>query len=366
MIRTYLLTLVFILASSAGPAFAQRGGPASVFVEPVQEQSFSREIEALGTLEPNEQVDLTLNVADRVTSIFFDDGQRVREGKTLLSLAQREQVALVEASEATVEEARRQLERISRLTEADAVSQSELDAAQRNLDSAEANLRAVQSRQRDRVLVAPFDGVLGFRQVSVGSFVRAGDVVATLIDDSEMNLDFDVPSTFLRSVQPGTAIFAETDDLPGELFEGTIATLDNRIDPITRSVRARASLPNDDLLLRSGMFMRVTVTAEPRVNLAVPESAIQPIGPQSFVWVVREEEDGRVARRILVELGQRSNGYVEVRDGLDRGDLIITEGIIRVREGSPVVIRDRDILEPESMVLGNGAAAGPSAQGAGN
>lgn len=365
MTRTLLFVVALTLFSTMSPAFAQRGGPASVFVEPVEEQMFSREIEALGTLEPNEQVDLTLNVADRVTSIYFDDGQRVREGKTLLSLAQREQVALVEAAEANVEEARRQLERISRLTLADAVSQSELDAAQRNLDSAEANLRAVQSRQRDRVLVAPFDGVLGFRQVSVGSFVRAGDVVATLIDDSEMNLDFDVPSTFLRAVSPGTAIVAETDDLPGERFEGTVATLDNRIDPITRSVRARASLPNSDLLLRSGMFMRVTVTAEPRRNLAIPESAIQPVGPQTFVWRVSEEEDSLVARRVLVELGQRSNGYVEVRSGLDTGDRVITEGIIRVREGAPIVIRDRSLLEPSTMARGNGGG-GAAAQGASN
>ena len=210
-------------------AEAQRGGPANVFIEPVAERAFSREIEALGTLQPREQVDLTLNAADRVTALYFDDGERVRQGKTLLSLAQREQVALVEAAEANVDEARRQLERVERLAEADAVSRSELDRARRDIDSAEANLRALQSRQRDRVLVAPFDGVLGFRQVSVGSFVRPGDVVATLIDDSEMLLDFDVPSILLRSIQPGTVIEAVTDDLPGEVFNGTVEHLSGQV-----------------------------------------------------------------------------------------------------------------------------------------
>ena len=361
MLRSIIVTALIAVLFS-GPALAQRGGPASVFAEPVTERTFSRDIEALGTLEPNEQVDLSLNASDRITALYFDDGERVRQGKTLLSLAQREQLALVESAEADVEEATRQLERVVRLADAEAVSQSELDRAQRDLDSAEANLRALQSRQKDRVLVAPFDGILGFRRVSVGSFVRPGDVVATLIDDSEMNLDFDVPSLFTRSIQPGTAIIAETDDLPGEIFEGTIATLDNRIDPVTRSIRARAKLPNPEQLLRSGMFMRVTVTADPRTNLAIPEAAVQPIGPRTYVWRVTPEDNTLKARRAEVQLGQRADGFIEVVSGLAAGDQVIVEGIIRVREGTEIRLQDRSLLSPDSTMAGSG----PSASGAAN
>lgn len=356
-----MLALAILALAPVPAASAQRGGPASVFAEDVAEREFSREIEALGTLSPREQVELTLNASDRVTAVYFEDGERVREGKTLISLAQREQVALVEAAEADVDEASRQLERIERLAEAEAVSQSELDRARRDVDSAKANVRALQSRQRDRVLVAPFEGVLGFRQVSVGSFVRPGDVVATLIDDSEMLLDFDVPSTLLRAVRPGTEIVAETDDLPGEQFAGIVATLNNRIDPVTRSIRARASLPNPDALLRSGMFMRVTVKAEPRTSLAIPEEAVQPVGPKSFVWLVSEEEGGLVARRTEVLLGQRSGGYIEVLDGLLPDDRVITEGIIRVREGGAIVVRDPAMLLPQPMA----GASAPRGMGPG-
>lgn len=365
MLRS-ILAVGLVSAIVAFPAMAQRGGPATVFVEQVSEREFSRDIEALGTLEPNEQVDLSLNASDRITALYFDDGERVRQGKTLLSLAQREQLALVESAEANVEEAALQLDRVVRLAEADAVSQSELDRAQRDMDSAEANLRALQSRQKDRVLVAPFDGVLGFRRVSVGSFVRPGDIVATLIDDSEMNLDFDVPSIFTRSIQPGTAISAETDDLPGELFTGSIETLDNRIDPVTRSIRARASIPNPEQFLRSGMFMRVTVTADPRVSLAVPEAAVQPVGPRTFVWRVTPEQGTLKARRIEVQLGQRADGYIEVMSGLVAGDEVITEGIIRVREGSDVRVQDKSLLDPGGPVVSNGAGAGARAFGAAN
>ena len=134
MLRSIIVTALIAVLFS-GPALAQRGGPASVFAEPVTERTFSRDIEALGTLEPNEQVDLSLNASDRITALYFDDGERVRQGKTLLSLAQREQLALVESAEADVEEATRQLERVVRLADAEAVSQSELDRAQRDLDS---------------------------------------------------------------------------------------------------------------------------------------------------------------------------------------------------------------------------------------
>ena len=339
-------------------AQAQGRGPASVFAETVETQPFATRVEAIGTLQPNEQVDLALNASDRVTAIYFDDGQRVTQGQTLLSLAQREQLALVEAAEAEVEEARRQLERVDRLSDLQAVSQSELDQARRDMDRASANLRAVQSRQKDRILVAPFDGVLGFRQVSVGSFLGPGDVVATLVDDSQMRMDFSVPSILLRSVQPGTAIVAETDDLPGEQFVGTVATIDNRIDPVTRAALVRAILPNEDRQLTTGMFMQVTVKADERQSLAIPEESIESVGPEDFVYRVVDEDGGLVARRTQVQIGARQNGYVEVTDGLNAGDKVVTEGLIRVREGASVIVRDKSMLFPEQPMQAATTAGG--------
>jgi membrane fusion protein, multidrug efflux system len=357
-----VFALIFLVALGFMPApiaIAQRGGPASVFAEEAAPFEFATEVEALGTLAPNERVELTLNAADRVTAIYFDDGERVRKGKTLLSLAQREQVALVEAAEADVEEARRQLERVTRLAEQNAVSQSELDEARRAFNAADAQLRAVQSRQKDRVLVAPFDGVLGFRQVSVGSFVRPGDVVAVLIDDSEMNLDFLVPSIFLRVLQPGSEIRAVTDDFPGEMFEGTVAVLDNAIDPVTRSIRVRAVIPNEERLLRAGMFMQVTLRADPRTSLAIPEEAIEPVGPSSFVYVVDRSVEPPVANRREISVGTRREGMVEVLSGLEAGETVVTEGLIRVRDGAPVVIRDPSMLERDRSSTEVSAARTP-------
>ena len=347
MTHRYYVIIAFLLLLMGLPAVSQaQRGPASVFAEPVSEREFAIRVEALGTLTPKEVVDLTLNTADRVQSLYFDDGQRVRKGKTLLSLAQREQIALTEQAEANAEEAEKQLERVIRLVDRNAVSKAELDEAKRDVESAKAQLRAVQSRQKDRVLVAPFDGVLGFRQVSVGTYVRPGDTVARLIDDSEMHLEFSVPSTFLRSLKPGTKVTARTDDLPEMTFEGVIATLDNAIDPVTRSVGVRATLPNPDKILMSGMFMEIDLIANPRNSLSIPEEAVQPVGPKTFVFMVDDTGNSLTAKRVEVKLGASENGFTEVRSGLSSEDRIITEGIIRVRDGSKIKIEDKSILKP--------------------
>ena len=220
--------------AARGPGAGGGGGgppPASVFAEPVRTQTFANRVEAIGTLEANERADLTLSASDRVTAVYFEDGERVKAGKTLVSLAQREQSALVEGAEAELAQANQELARLEPLTAQGAVSQAELDVARRNANAAAAQLRAVQSRQRDRVLVAPFDGVLGFRQVSVGSLVRPGDVVATLIDDSVMRLDFAVPSIFLTSLQPGLEIEARSADIPGRTFKGIVDSINNADRP---------------------------------------------------------------------------------------------------------------------------------------
>jgi membrane fusion protein (multidrug efflux system) len=325
-----------------------RGGPppASVFAEPVRAQTFASRVEAIGTLEANERADLTLSASDRVTAVYFEDGERVKAGKTLVSLAQREQSALVEGAEAELAQANQELARLEPLAAQGAVSQAELDVARRNANAAAAQLRAVQSRQRDRVLVAPFDGVLGFRRVSVGSLVRPGDVVATLIDDSVMRLDFAVPSIFLTSLQPGLEIEARSADLPGQVFKGTVASINNAIDPVTRSVRVRAMIPNENGVLKAGMFAAVTLLAEPREALSIPEAALQPLGPDTYVWVVADGEQGPVANQVKVEVGLRQSGRAEILAGLTAGQRVVTEGGLRLREGAPVKVQEQAILKP--------------------
>ncbi|MEO0983137.1 MAG: efflux RND transporter periplasmic adaptor subunit [Pseudomonadota bacterium] len=335
----------FLLVASAffagwSPSAAQGRQPPMVYVEPVYEARFATYIEALGTLQPNERVELTVNVADRVTSLYFEDGERVTKGQTLLSLAQAEQRARVEGAEATLREAQNFVERLRPLVADGGVAGAQFEEAKRNVEVARAELTTLQVQQAERLLVAPFAGVLGFRRVSEGAYVRPGDVVATLIDDSRMRLEFAVPARFLADLAPGASIRARTNAYPGEIFEGVVASIDNAIDPATHSVRIRAELPNPDGRLRAGLFMEVTVEAAPRMGLAIPEQAIEPAGAQSFVFVVQENEGRIIANRREIQVGQRSNGEVEVIAGLGLGERIIVEGGIRARDGAPIRIGD--------------------------
>jgi len=346
----YFAKLVLLaLCLSQATAAAQRG-PANVIVEPVIERSFSDRVEAIGTLTPKERVTLTVNAADRVTALYFEDGERVRQGQTLLAQAQREQLAAIEGAEATVREAASVVERMRPLVADGVVSALEFDQAKRNLQVAKSDLTSVQTQQRNRVLVAPFDGVVGFRQVSVGAYLTPGDVVTTLVDDSAMQLDFAVPATFLTAIVPGLDISATSTSLPGQTFDGEIISIDNEIDPISRSLRVRAVLPNPDRMLKAGLFMGVTLFASPRERLAVPESAIEPLGSKSFVYVADTSTSPPTAGRREVTIGARDDGMVEIIAGLEAGERVITEGVIRVRDGAPIRIKTSDLLSPGDSV----------------
>lgn len=352
-----MMTLRIILIATAlsfSIASSEAQGPrrpAPVIAETPQLSEISDDIEGIGTLAPKERVALTVNAADRVTAVYFEDGQRVRRGQTLLAQAQREQLAAIEGAEATVREAESVVQRMQSLVADGVVSGLEFDQAKRDLQVAVSELTSVQTRQRNRILMAPFDGVLGFRQVSVGAYLSPGDPVATLVDDSEMYVDFFVPDTALASIRSGLDVHATTSSLPGDVFEGTLVSTDNEIDPSTRSLRVRASLPNVDRKLRAGLFMNVTILSAPRQGLTVPEGAIEPLGSKSYVYVATEQAGTTLARKSEVTLGSRFDGRVELVSGVAEDDLIIIEGLIGVRDGGPINITNEDIVAGSSDAL---------------
>lgn len=314
------------------------GAPTQVAAVAVVPREFANRVEDLGVLAPREQVVLTANAADRVTRVFFEDGQRVAKGKTLVTLANDEERSQLEAAQATYANARLVYERNQRLASNDAIAQLELERSKSAAEAAQANVSAIQARLRDRVLVAPFSGVLGFRQVSEGAFVSPGQAVATLIDDSEMRLEFGVPSIYVSDLRVGLSVEATTRDFPGRVFRGELTSIDNAIDPVTLAVKVRATLPNKDGVLRAGTSMNVTLMSATRMSLSVPEIAVIAEGSNTFVYVVDQSQQPAVAAKTQVMLGARERGLVEVVSGLQPGDLVVTDGVLKVRPGSPVRI----------------------------
>lgn len=322
------------------------GGAVDVVAVPVVAREFSTRIESIGTLEPHERVVLTANAADRVTGVFFEDGQRVKKGQTLLTLVNDEERAQLESAQATAANAKLVYERNQRLAAERAIAELELERSKTAYESAVASVSAVQARLRDRVVIAPFDGVLGFRQVSLGAYVSPGQPVATLIDDSKMRLEFGVPSLNANEMRRGLRIEGSTPDASGRRFSGEITSIDNAVDPVTRSIKVRATLPNVDGVLKPGMFFNVALGSSARNSLAAPEIAIIAEGPLTYVYRVNTEAQPAVAEKIQVTLGVRERGIAEVLSGLSSGDLVVTDGVLKVRPGAPVKIETARPVDP--------------------
>jgi len=201
--------------------------------------------------------------------------------------------------------------------------------------------RAQAKQQQDEVLlskttiVAPFGGIVGLRQVSPGAYLRAGDDIVRLENVSSVKLDFRVPEAYLSKLKPNQEVSVKTDAFPNDTFKGRIFALEPGVDEKTRTVLARALIPNAQNKLRAGMFARVNVLLETRPNsILVPEQAIWPQGRDTFVYRV---VDGK-AMLTKIELGVRHPGEVEVLKGLSRTDMVVTDGQMKLKDGAPVIV----------------------------
>ncbi|MFU8877823.1 MAG: efflux RND transporter periplasmic adaptor subunit [Wenzhouxiangellaceae bacterium] len=313
--------------------------PLEVIVAAVEQRRIADPIEALGTLRANESAALTSTITETISEIRFADGQRVEQGDLLVAMTNREQLADLAAARAEVREAERQFERVEELAERGQESRSLLDQRRRELDTAQARLRAVEARLGDRIITAPFDGVVGLRNVSVGSLLTPGTLVTTIIDDSVMKLDFPVPELFMARVRPGLGVRAKSRAYPDETFVGEVVSLSNEVDPVTRAFQVRAELANPERRLRPGMLMTVTLDSAPRQALLIPEEALQSRGREHFVMRVESRGSQTIASRTQVEIGERRPGEVEITRGLEAGEKVIIHGGFRLADGDPVVIR---------------------------
>ncbi len=340
---------VFSLFGGNGAAAASAKGPGgpggeatAVVAVPAAQYTFTDGLQALGTAQARESIVLTPKVADTIRAIRFDSGDRVRQGQVLVEMSSVEQAADLAEARAANEAAQQELRRYQELYDRGFASQARLDTVRAAADAAQARVNAGGSRISDRTIRAPFAGVVGLRTASPGEYMRPGDQIGTLDDISEIKLDFDVPETQIARVREGVPIMARTAAFPDETFQGSIAYVDSRVDPTTRTVRVRAMLPNRDEAIRPGMLMTVQVLANPRQALAIPEIAILDRADGSFAYRVASRDGAQVVEEIRLRTAQRSGGMAEVLEGLNAGDLVITEGIQSVRPGQPVRISGSD------------------------
>ncbi len=290
-------------------------------------------ITAVGSLRSDESVTLRPEIAGRITEILFQEGKPVTRGELLVRLDPSINVAEVRQARANLTLAKAKYERSVDLAGRNFISGQAKDEARNNLEIAASALALAEAKLRKTELKAPFSGIIGLRVVSVGDYVREGADLVNLQAIDPLKVDFRVPENFLKQVQVGQSVEVTLDALPGKTYEGKVFALDPLVDASGRAIVIRAQVRNQDTTMRPGMFARVTlITSQDRNALVLPEEALVPQGTEQFVYRIESSK----AVRVKVETGQRRDGKVEVVNGLEKGDVVVTAGQFKLREGTLV------------------------------
>lgn len=336
-VRALLAAPLALLAlagcSKDGGKADKKGDTPLVVVVTIEPHDFSDKIEAVGTAYARESTTLTSTVTERIVRLNFTDGAFVKQGAVIAELRQAQQSAGFDAAKARLVEAEQRLDRLKALQKQGFATTASVDEQIALRDSARAQAGLAEAQIGDRVIRAPFSGVVGLRRISLGATAQAGTEIATVSDVSTIKLDFSLPETFLSAMHVGQAIEARAAAYPDALFHGKVESIDPAVDPVTRSLMVRAILPNGDKKLRPGMLLTVAVISNPRQSLAVPEVAVVGERDRNFVFKVDRE---KVALKTPVTIGVRQNQLVEIKAGLKAGDRYIAEGVVKAHDGGKI------------------------------
>jgi len=328
-------------SSHAAPAAGNKAGgkpggppPMPVEVAPVTQGTVNVDISAVGTLQANESITLRPQITGRIDRIDFDEGQAVEKGALMFVLDPSEYRAQVAESQASVNLAKLKFKRSQDLLKKNLGSQQQFDEDAAKLEEAKSQLALYRDRLAKTVIRAPFAGISGLRKVSPGDVVQPGQELVTLEDTHLLKLDFRAPEVYLPDLKVGLDVKVTVDAFPGEVFSGQVYAVAPRVDEASRSVLLRAHVTNDQNKLRPGIFAKVTLRLASRENaLLVPEEALWPIGNKLFVYKV---VDGKAVMS-PINIGKRLKGQVEVLQGVNSGDTVVTAGQMKLRNEAPVM-----------------------------
>lgn len=343
MRKTFIFIALFLIAGcSGGEAKRDRPTPL-VTVGEVSSRQFVDRYVAVGNANANEQVSVRAPVTERITQLGFTDGAYIKRGQMLAILAQGQETASLASAQARAREAEQQLKRIQELQRRGFATNASLDSQTALAAAARADANEAGASIGDRVVRAPFSGYVSLRRISVGAVVSAGDEIATVSDIGTIKLDFTVPETMLANIKVGQMISAKAAAYPDVIFSGRIQAIDPVVNVQTRTATLRAVIPNRNAMLKPGMLVNVTIESNPRAALAVPELSLVREGDTSFVYVIDGEQK---AKRIPVTTGARDGALVEIVEGLQPGQKIVTEGVVKLSDGAKVRVKQPGAATP--------------------
>lgn len=300
----------------------------------VARMAWARGASAVGSLRSGDSVMLRPEVTGRIAQIHFDEGGKVTRGQVLVRLDDSVVRAQWQQAEANLSLSNSQYRRAVELSKQGFISKQARDEAASQLQVQQAAVALAKAHLDKTLIRAPFDGLVGLRNVSVGDYVSPGIDLVTIESIDPLNVDFRIPEHFLGQVRPGVNLTLRFDALPGQTRQGVVGAISPLVDAGGRSILLRANVPNTDGALRPGMFARVQLQFADEQSLVVPETALAPAGESQYVFRI---EQGR-AVRVAVTIGQRRAGLVEVLTGLNEGDQVVVSGLQKIVDGAEVDI----------------------------
>ncbi len=347
----YASLSVLTLLAVSGCGGDQAGGPGprppvNVIVAPVVEQKVTEDIDLVGSLTPNERAEIKSEISGLIRAINFDEGDLVNKGDLLISLDDRKLSARLAEAEANFVLAKANRDRNQTLLESKTISEQVYDQSVGDFDAAVATRELRKRELEDARINAPFDGVVGYRQVSPGQFIQVGQAMTILVNMSPIKADFEVPERFIGQLAKGQRIDITVAAYPNRTFTGVVYFISPEVEVATRNVLVRANIENESGLLKPGMFGNLQLVLQIKEKaLVIPENALIARAENSIVMVVDAEN---TAQMRLVQTGMRLDGAVEIIDGLSKGERVIVEGHQKVGPGSPVNPSDFGKAEPEA------------------
>ncbi|MEI6048922.1 MAG: efflux RND transporter periplasmic adaptor subunit [Bacteroidota bacterium] len=291
-------------------------------------------INSTGTLQPDEQVDLSFETSGKIVGINFTEGTRVKKGDLLAKINDRPLQAQLEKLEVQLKMAEAKEFRQRSLLDKDAISQESYDQVQTDVQSIKADINLIKSRISETELRAPFDGIIGLRYLSEGSYATSSTKIAKLIKISPIKIEFSIPEKYASEIKIGYPITFNIDG-SNEVYKASVYAVDPKIDIDTRTIVLRALYPNKDEELKSGRYAGITLQLSQIDNaIAVPTEALIPEMDGVRVFIYKQGK----AQSVKVNTGLRTESKIQITNGLKSGDTLITTGIMQLRQNLSIVL----------------------------
>jgi membrane fusion protein (multidrug efflux system) len=329
--------------------------PTTVSSVTVKEEDWAPVLSAVGSVSAVQGAIIAAELGGVVSDIKFENGGVAKKGDVIMKLDASQEEALLRSAEAEAELARTDLERTQGLASQKVVSKAELDASESKFRRLTAIVDQMRSSIRKKTLVAPFDGQLGIRQVNVGQMINPGQQVVALTSLDPVYVDFALPQQHLGKLSPGLEVRVTTDALAGRVFPGKLTAVNSMVDTATRNVSVQATLENPDHALRPGMFAKAEVVLpEKSPALIIPGSAVSyaPFGDSVFVIEKKKDEktgkESQAIRQQFVRVGESRGDFVSITQGLKAGEIVVSTGVFKLRNGMAVTINNELAPKPQT------------------